>query len=317
MNLNKKKLGNTDLQAPPIVFGGNVFGWTLDKKESFRILDELVDRGFNMIDTADVYSRWIDGNKGGESEEIIGKWLKDRGSRDQITLATKVGADMGKGHRNISKKYILKTVEASLKRLQTDYIDLYFTHWDDNETPVEETLSAFQQLIKEGKIRYCGASNLSAERLKASLEASEKNDLPKYQVFQPEYSLMERDKFEGEIKELCSNHNLSVTSYFSLASGFLTGKYRKEEDFEREARKDFVKSYLNPQGLEILDAIDKIAEDRGVSNAGVALAWAMQRPGITAPIASATKSSHLNSFMEATELELTDNEMGRLNQVSK
>jgi aryl-alcohol dehydrogenase-like predicted oxidoreductase len=314
--MNKKALGNSDLKIPPIAFGGNVFGWTLDEKESFKMLDELVDRGFDYIDTADVYSRWADGNQGGESEAIIGKWMKERGNRDKITLATKVGSDMGQGKKDISKKYILKAVEDSLQRLQTDHIDLYFTHWDDDKTPVEETLSAYDQLIKEGKIRYIGASNLSPSRLEDSLKAAERKNLPKYQAFQPEYNLIERKKFEGEIQDMCFENNLGVTSYFSLASGFLTGKYRQESDFEGQARKDFVKKYLNRSGLEILNKLDEISENHKISNAGVALAWVMAQPGITAPIASATKSSHLNAFQEAVEVDLTEKEIKTLNQVS-
>lgn len=249
-----KKLGSTRLETPPIVFGGNVFGWTLDEKESFKILDELFDKGFHCIDTADVYSRWAKGNEGGESERIIGKWMKDRKRRNEITLATKVGSSMKQGgSKDISKKHILSAVNDSLQRLQTDRIDLYFTHWDDDKTPVEETLSAYQQLIKEGKVRYIGASNLSANRLEDSLKASEENGLPKYEVFQPEYNLLERETFEKKIKSVCEEYNLSVTNYFSLASGFLTGKYRKATDFEGEARKDFVEKYLNRRGLETLN----------------------------------------------------------------
>ena len=313
-----KKLGNTKLETPPIVFGGNVFGWTLDEKESFRILDELFDKGFRCIDTADVYSRWASGNKGGESERIIGKWMKDRKCRNQITLATKVGSSMEQGgSKDISKKHILSASEDSLKRLQTDHIDLYFTHWDDEKTPVTETLSAYEQLIKEGKVRYIGASNLSADRLEDSLKAAKENRLPKYEVFQPEYNLLEREHFEKNIKPVCDNYNLSVTNYFSLASGFLTGKYRKESDFEGKARKDFVEKYLNRRGLETLNTLDEIAETHETTDASVALAWLIQQSGVTAPIASATKSSHIEAFTKAIELNLSKEEIGRLNEVSK
>ncbi len=316
--MNYKLLGKTDLKTPPIVFGGNVFGWTLDKKESFAILDEIYEMGFNFIDTADVYSRWAEGNSGGESEKIIGEWMQSRGNRDKIISATKVGSSMQQGgDKDISKKHIFTAVEDSLKRLKTDYLDLYFTHWDDNKTPVEETLSAYQKLIEEGKVRYIGASNLSAERLQASLDASKNDGLPKYQVFQPEYNLLERDKFEGKIKEICVENDLGVTNYFSLASGFLTGKYRQESDFEGQKRKDFVEKYLNRRGLQVLDTLDEIAKNHQVSNAAVALAWTMQKPGITAPIASATKSAHLTAFTEAVKLELSEQEMGVLDQVSK
>lgn len=316
--MNYKLLGKTDLKTPPIVFGGNVFGWTLDKKESFAILDEIFEMGFNFIDSADVYSRWAEGNSGGESEKIIGEWMQSRGNRDKIVLATKVGSSMQQGgDKDISKKHIFTAVEDSLKRLKTDYLDLYFTHWDDNKTPVEETLSAYQKLIEDGKVRYIGASNLSAERLQASLDAAKNENLPKYQVFQPEYNLLERDKFEGKIKEICVENDLGVTNYFSLASGFLTGKYRQESDFEGQKRKDFVEKYLNRRGLQVLDTLDEIAKTHQVSNAAVALAWIMQKPGITAPIASATKSKHLTAFTEAVKLELSEQETGVLDQVSK
>ncbi|MAN27543.1 MULTISPECIES: aldo/keto reductase [Mesonia] len=315
--MKKKKLGNTELETAPIIFGGNVFGWTLDEKESFKMLDELLDKGYDTIDTADVYSRWAEGNSGGESETILGKWMKERGVRDRISLHTKVGSDMGQGHKDISKSYILSAVEDSLKRLQTDYIDLYYTHWDDDKTPVEETLEAYQKLIDQGKVRYIGASNLSAERLQDSLDAAKAKDLPKYQVFQQQYNLMERDDFEGEIKTICTANNVGVTTYFSLASGFLTGKYRKEDDFEGKKRKSFVQKYLNRRGLEVLGVLDEISEAHQISNAGVALAWIMNRPGVTAPIASATKSSHLKAFDEAVSVNLSEQEMNRLTEVSK
>ena len=316
--MEKKQLGNTELKTSPIVFGGNVFGWTLSEKESFKMLDEIFERGFDTIDTADVYSRWAEGVEGGTSERIIGKWMKDRKVRDKITLITKVGSSMQQGgDKNISKNYILKASEDSLKRLQTDYIDLYFTHYDDNKTPVEETLEAYQQLINEGKVRSIGASNMSAERLQESLNAAKNNNLPKYEVFQPEYSLAERNKFEGAIKDICIENNLGVIPYFSLASGFLTGKYRKEEDLQGQDRKDMVKAYFNEKGLKIISTLDDISRSHEVSNAGVALAWLIQRPGITAPIASATKPSHLKSFQEAINLKLSEDEMNRLNEVSE
>jgi len=221
--MEKKIFGSSTLKTDPIIFGGNVFGWTLNEKESFRMLDELLEKGYHTIDTADVYSRWAEGNQGGESETIMGKWMKDRGVRDQIGLHTKVGSDMGSGHKDISKSYILKAVEDSLKRLQTDYIDLYYTHWDDDKTPVEETLEAYQILLKQGKIRHIGASNLSPQRLKESLEASSNKGIPKYEVFQQQYNLVERNDFEGEIKEICVGSGVGVSTYSSLASGFLTG----------------------------------------------------------------------------------------------
>ena len=316
--MDKKQLGQTDLYTAPIIFGGNVFGWTADEKESFELLDRFLDMGFNMVDTADVYSRWAKGNKGGESESIIGKYIKNRGNRHKMTIATKVGSNMSPdGEKDISKTYILKAVEDSLRRLQTDHIDLYFTHWDDDKTPVEETLEAYQKLIKQGKVRYIGASNLSPERLKASLEAAEKEDLPKYEVFQPEYSLVKRGKFEGKIKDLCQVYNLGVTSYFSLASGFLTGKYKTQADIEGSDREKFLKNYFDDRGKKILKTLEDIAKDKNVSQASVALRWLIQRPGITAPIASGSKTEHLKSFKEAVETELSSEEMERLTQAGK
>ncbi|MAM18295.1 MAG: aldo/keto reductase [Christiangramia sp.] len=312
-----QKAGSTNLQIPPIVFGGNVFGWTADKKRSFELMDEILDMGFNMIDTADVYSRWADGNSGGESELIIGEYMKDRGNRNKITLATKVGSSMQQGgNKDISEKHILKAVEDSLQRLQTDHIDLYFTHWDDDKTPIEETLGAYQKLIDQGKVRYIGASNLSSSRLIASLKAAEREELPKYEVFQPEYSLMEREKFEGDIQKICENYNLGVTSYFSLASGFLTGKYASEKDIKGTGREPFLKDYFDDRGKQILQTLEEVAEQYEVSQAAVALRWIMQRPGITAPIASATKSGHLQAFREAVSLELDEESMRQLTEAS-
>lgn len=316
--MKKIKLGNTALNVPPIIFGGNVFGWTLNEQESLKMLDELLDRGFNTIDTADVYSRWAKGVEGGTSEKIIGNWIKQRGVRDKIILATKVGSSMQQGGpKNISKNYILKAAEDSLKRLQTDYIDLYFTHWDDNKTPVEETLEAYQQLIEQGKVRYIGASNLSAERLQESLNAAANKNLPKYEVFQPEYNLLEREKFEGAIKEICRKNNLGVTPYFALASGFLSGKYRKKEDFEGKERKMFADKYLNDRGEKILAALDDISVKHEVSQAAVALTWLMNRPTVTAPIASATKKSHLQAFQDAISLNLSGDEIDQLLKASE
>ena len=312
-----RKLGNTDLTTAPIVFGGNVFGWTLNERESFEMLDKLFEKGFTTIDTADVYSRWAEGNEGGESERILGKWMKERGVRDRINLATKVGSSMQQGgDKDISRSHILKASEDSLKRLQTDYIDLYYTHWDDNKTPVEETLETYQQLINEGKVRYIGASNLSLERLQASLDAAKNNDLPKYEVFQPEYSLVERAKFENKIREICERNNLSVLSYFSLASGFLTGKYQDKEDIKGSEREIFLKDYFDERGKRILEAIYEVSCEHMVPEAAISLAWLMKRPGITAPIASATKESHLDSFFQAIDIDLSQEQMQRLNEAS-
>ncbi|MBJ6118204.1 aldo/keto reductase [Pontibacter sp. BT310] len=314
--MQKRRLGNTDLYTSPIVFGGNVLGWTLNEKESFAILDEFVDLGFNTIDTADAYSTWAEGNQGGESETIIGKWMKARGNQEAVTVITKVGSDMGQGHKDISEKYILKAAEDSLKRLQVEQIYLYLTHWDDDKTPVEETLGAYQKLIEAGKVKYIGASNLSPERLKASLEASKKHGLPRYEVFQPEYNLYNRQAFEEGVGKICKAEGLGVITYYSLSSGFLTGKYRTEADFGKSVRGGSMQKYLNERGKRILAALDTIADKHSISQAGVALAWLVNNPDVTAPIASATKSKHLQAFAEATQVNLTQEDMKLLDQES-
>lgn len=314
--MTKLKLGNTDLETAPIVFGGNVFGWTLNEKESFEILDAVVDLGINTIDTADVYSRWVDGNSGGESETIIGKWMKARGNKDRMNIITKVGGNLGQGQRDISEAYILTEVEESLRRLQVDEIDLYFTHWDDEKTPVEETLGAHQKLIKAGKVRNIGASNMSPARLKESLEASVKDGLPRYEVFQPGYNLCDREKFEKGVQPVCAENGLGVISYYALASGFLTGKYRSEEDFSKSVRGGRAKKYLDDRGRTILKALDQISLTRDISPAAVSLAWLIQNPKITAPIASATSKSQLKAFAEAMQTELTEGEMELLSKAS-
>lgn len=311
-----RKLGNTDLKIAPIVFGGNVFGWTIDKKQSFEMLDEFAAAGFNAVDTADVYSRWVEGNKGGESESIIGEWMKSRGNRDKITVITKVGSDVGQGHKDLTESHILSAIDQSLKRLQTDHIDLYLTHWDDDRTPVEETLGAYQKLIKAGKVRWIGASNLSPERLRASLAASENGDLPKYEVFQPEYNLFDRQGFENGVGPLCRNNGLGVITYYSLANGFLSGKYRSEKDQNKSVRGSRALKYMNERGFCILDALDELSDKHGVSQAGIALAWLINKTPVTAPIVSATKISHLKSFTEAAELDLDENDMIRLDKSS-
>jgi len=314
--MHKRPLGNTDLKTNPIVFGGNVFGWTLDEKASFAMLDELLDHGCDTIDTADVYSRWAEGNQGGESETIIGKWMKNRSNREKLTVITKVGADMGQGHKDLTEEYILKAADDSLRRLQTDYIDLYLTHWDDDRTPVEETLGAYEKLIEAGKVRYIGASNLNAERLMASLEASKRDGLPRYEVFQPGYNLYDRQEFEEGVASICKEEGLGVITYFSLASGFLTGKYRSKADFEGKARAAFVEKYLDDKGNNILAALDEVARKHSVSQAGVALAWLLHKPTVTAPIASATKSKHLQAFIEAAQLQLSREDMAQLDEAS-
>lgn len=309
-------MGQSDLNVAPLTLGGNVFGWTIDEARSFEILDGFAAAGFNLIDTADVYSRWAPGNEGGESETIIGNWMKARGNRDQVIIATKVGADMGKGKKDLSRDYILKAAEDSLRRLQTDHIDLYQTHWDDDTTPVEETLEAYQQLIKEGKVRWIGASNLSPERLLASLEASEQHGLPRYQSFQPHYNLYVRDQFEKTLEQICLDHQLGVINYYSLASGFLTGKYRSEADLSKSARGGGVKEYLNPRGYKILAALDEVAAHYRTQPASVAIAWLIARPSVTAPIASATSTAQLQDLVAAAQLQLDAEAIALLNEAS-
>ena len=314
--MEKRKLGNSDLFVSPITFGGNVFGWTIDEAQSFAVLDGFVEAGFNFIDTADVYSRWKPGNQGGESEAIIGKWLKARNNRQDVVIATKVGSDMGDGKKGLSKNYIRQAVEDSLRRLQTDYIDLYQSHYDDPETPVLETLEAYDELIKAGKVRWIGASNYSATRLQESLDTSKQYSLPKYQTFQPEYNLYQRNKFESEFEEICLDNQLSVINYYSLASGFLTGKYRSEDDLNKSARGGGIKNYLNDRGFRILAALDQVAEQYNGTPASIALAWLMARPAVTAPIASVTNLDQLKDFTKAAEIQLQNEDLSILDEAS-
>jgi len=314
--MEKRKIKNTDLLVAPINFGGNVFGWTLDEKESFNILDQFTGGGFNFIDTADTYSWWVNG-KGGQSEEIIGKWMKQRGNRDELVIATKVGSETKEHDFDISKKHILKSVDESLSRLQTDHIDIYYTHFDDHKTPVEETLEAYDEIIKAGKVRYIAASNVSPERLRESFEAADKNNLPKYVALQPHYNLLEREKFETEYADLVKEYDLSVFSYWSLAAGFLTGKYRTEEDLAKSARGEGVRKYLNEKGTEVLKALDQISEKHETTQASVALAWLLANPLVTAPIVSATSKSQLETLFKAPELNLSSEDIELLNKVSQ
>ncbi|RZJ41159.1 MAG: aldo/keto reductase [Chryseobacterium sp.] len=314
--MEKRKIKNTDLLVAPINFGGNVFGWTLDEKQSFDILDQFTGAGFNFIDTANTYSWWVNG-KGGQSEEIIGKWMKQRGNRNDLVIATKVGSENKEHGFDISKKHILKSVDESLVRLQTDRIDLYYTHFDDNKTPVEETLEAYDEIIKAGKVRYIAASNISPERLKESFEVSEKNNLPKYVALQPHYNLLEREKFETEYSDLVKEYDLSVFTYWSLAAGFLTGKYRNEDDLAKSARGEGVRKYLNEKGINVLKALDQISEKHETTQASVALAWLLANPLVTAPIVSATSESQLKTLFEAPELKLSSDDIELLNQVSR
>jgi len=314
--MKKRKLGNSGLEVSPLAFGGNVFGWTVDERTSFRLLDEFVESGFNFIDTADVYSRWAPGNQGGESENIIGKWFKQSGKRTGVILATKVGIEMGPGKKGLSKSYIFRAVEDSLQRLQTDYIDLYQSHVDDPETPFEETLETYRQLIQQGKVRAIGASNYKGERLSQALQVSKQRGYPGYQTLQPLYNLYDRAEYETNLEPICRDNGLGVISYFSLASGFLTGKYRSENDLARSARRERVKKYLDERGLRILRALDQVAKDYHSTPATVSLAWLIAKPGITAPIASATTLEQLSHLIKAPDLVLEDSALEVLNEAS-
>jgi len=314
--MQKRKLGNTDLHVAPITFGCNVFGWTANEKTSFEILDAFTAAGFNFLDTADVYAKWATG-VGGESETIIGKWTKQRNNRSKVIIATKAGMVDAVGSINITKAYIIKAAEQSLKRLQTDYIDLYQTHKDDVSVPVEETLEAHQQLIKEGKVRFIGASNFSAARLKASLEASKKHNLPYYQTLQPLYNLYDREVFEKELEPLCVANNIAVINFYSLAAGFLTGKYRTEADIAKSARGARVAStYLNEKGLRILKTLDEVAAQYKTTTGSIAMAWLLARPSVTAPIASASNLVQLQELLKSVDLKLSPETITQLNNAS-
>lgn len=314
--MKKKEIGNSGIKIAPFAFGGNVFGWTVDEKESFKLLDAFVDAGLNCIDTADVYSKWVPGNKGGESEEIIGNWLKQSGKRDKVIIATKVGKPMGEGKKGLSRKYITQAVEDSLKRLRTDYIDLYQSHEDDKNTSLIETLETFTDLIKQGKIRAIGASNFEATRFKEALQVSIDNGLASYECMQPEYNLYEREGYETSLEPICRERNIGVISYYSLASGFLTGKYRSEHDLSKSSRGQGVKKFLNPHGYKILSALDKVSAEHGVTPAAIALAWVTARKGITAPIASATSVKQLADLTKSVSIQLSGDEIDLLNSVS-
>ncbi len=314
--MQKRELGKSGIYVAPISFGGNVFGWTVDKKQSFKILDAFAEAGFDFIDTADTYSWWVPGNVGTESETIIGEWLAQRNNRENIVISTKVGSQNNEHPVNVSKEFIVKNVEGSLKRLKTDYIDLYQTHFDDENTPVEETLSAFQQLIKEGKVRAIGTSNMSPSRILESLAASEKEGLPRYQTLQPQYNLLERDSFENELQEIAEKNSMGVINYYSLASGFLTGKYRSKNDLNKSQRGGAVEKYLNEKGFKVLNALDKISEKHSTTPATISLAWLLARPNITAPIVSATSLKQLEAIIEAPKIRLDAEDMTMLNEVS-
>lgn len=313
--MEKRKIKNTDLEIAPINFGGNVFGWTLDEKQSFAILDQFTEGGFNFIDTADTYAWWVNG-VGGQSEAIIGKWLKERKNRHEMVIATKVGSETKEHGFDTSKKHILKSVDESLKRLGTDYIDMYYTHFDDKVTPVEETLWAYDEIIKAGKVRYIAASNISTERLIESFEAAEKNNLPKYAALQPHYNLVERD-FETTYAPLAEKYGLSVFPYWSLAAGFLTGKYRTEEDFDKTSRGGGIKKYFNENGKAALAALDTVSAKHNSEPATVALAWLLANPLITAPIVSATSNKQLQTIFDAPKLALDQEDLELLNSIKQ
>ena len=310
----KRILGKSSLNVSPITFGGNVFGWTLNEQESFRILDAFTDNGFNFIDTADTYSKWVPGNKGGESETIIGNWLKKRGRRDDVIIATKLGGELSPDKKGLKPAYVKQAVESSLKRLQTDYIDLYQSHYDDPGTPVAETMQAFDQLIKEGKVRFIGASNLSAERVRESNEAARGNGWAPYVSLQPEYNLYDRQKFETTYAGLVQEEGLGVINYYALASGFLSGKYRSEADLNKSQRGGGIKKYLNERGFRILEVLDELAATHQATPASIALAWLLHKPLVTSPIASATSKKQLDELLLAAEIPLSLEEMQQLDQ---
>ena len=314
--MQKRKLGSTALDIAPLVLGGNVFGWTADEKTSFDILDRFMDGGLNAIDTADSYSTWVPGNSGGESETIIGKWMKSRGNRDKAVLITKVGSDMGQGKKDLSAVYIERAIEASLKRLQTDVVDLYFSHWPDPTVPYEETLGAYEKLLKKGKVRHIGASNLDAGQLADALKVAKDKGLPRYEVLQPEYNLYDRSSYDGKLRDLCMKEELGVITYFSLAKGFLSGKYRSEADLGKSPRGGGIKSYLDARGMRILAALDAVSAKHSATQAEVALAWIIARPGVTAPIASATSAEQVNSLIKAASLKLTPDDVEELDKAS-
>ena len=315
--MEKRELGKSGIKVVPFCFGGNVFGWTIDEPTSFKLLDAFVDSGLDFIDTADVYSAWAHNGVGGQSETIIGNWIKNRGKREDVIIATKVGKPMGEGKKGLSAKYINQAVEDSLNRLQTDYIDLYQSHDDDQNTPFEETLETYDQLIKAGKVRAIGASNYTGARLQEALKVSKNNSFAAYQTLQPEYNLYERAGYEQDLEPVILENNIGVITYFSLASGFLTGKYRSEDDLNKSKRGAGIKKYLNDRGHSILNALDEVASKYNATPAAVSLAWLIARPGITAPIASATSVEQLTEITKAVELNLSAESIELLDKASK
>ena len=312
--MQTRSIGNSELKVAPLVFGGNVFGWTADERTSFSILDAFVDHGLNFIDTADVYSAWVDGHQGGESETIIGKWFKESGKRHRVVLATKVGKLSTRA--GLTAANIAAAVDDSLRRLKTDYIDVYFSHYDDEQTPLDETLNAYQKLIKAGKVRVIGASNYTGERLDEALKVSKDSGLPTYQILQPEYNLYDREGYETDLEPVAEPQRIAVVPYYALASGFLSGKYRSKADTQNKARGSRVEKYLDARGLRILDALDEVAKRNDTTPATVALAWLIARPSVTAPIASATSVAQLESLAAATRLTLAGEDVNLLDEAS-
>ena len=315
-HLEKRPLGRSGLDIAPLVFGGNVFGWTADKATSFDLLDGFIAAGFDAIDTADAYSRWVPGHSGGESETIIGEWLKARGDRDAVKILTKVGSDMGQGHKDLSPVWIEKAVEDSLRRLQTDYIDLYQTHWPDPLTPQEETLRALDRLVQAGKVRAIGTSNHSTEQVAEALAISERDGLAAYASIQPHYNLYSRDTFEGALQDLAVEQGLGVITYFSLESGFLTGKYKTVDQIAGTKRESALKDKFDERGVRILAVLDAIAQKNEATPAQVALSWLLARPGVTAPIVSATTLEQLADTLKAAHLTLSDEDVSELTEAS-
>jgi aryl-alcohol dehydrogenase-like predicted oxidoreductase len=314
--MKRHKLGRTGFRIAPLAFGGNVFGWTADEPTSFKLLDAFVEAGGNLIDTANSYSRWVPGHQGGESETVIGRWIARRGRHDDVVIATKVGADMGQGDRCLRRDYILKEADESLRRLQVEAIDLYQSHWDDEKTPFDETLDAYARLIRQGKVKAIGASNLTGARLAEALDVSAREGLPRYGTLQPPYNLYDRETFEGDLRDLCLREDIGVITYFSLAAGFLTGKYRTEADYGKSPRGTGMKKFLNERGLRILDALDDVAARLHSAPATVALAWLMAQPGVDAAIASATSLAQFDALIAATRLSLDEVDMRQLEEAS-
>jgi len=315
--MEKRRLGRSDLSVSTLCLGGNVFGWSADEKASYQVLDAYVAAGGNFIDTADVYSSWAPGNQGGESEAIIGRWMKSRGNRNAVVVATKVGSEMGPGQKGLSRSYVREAVEASLRRLETEFIDLYLAHWEDPETDLEETLGVFADLVREGKVRAIGNSNFSAASMGRVLAICESQGWPRFENLQTHYNLYDRAGYEAELEAFCTSHEIGVTSYFSLARGFLTGKYRSEEDIAKSsARGASMADYLNARGRRILTALDTVASELGASQAQVAIAWLIARPSLTSAVASATSMGQLSDLTAATALQLPPEAIATLDAAS-